>query len=397
MKYVKIMSFHELKTNKERILSLFPSSNHHITIGAVVESNGEGKIFVDSTKTPKTAVVWTAPSGEALLYIGGSCDNYGFNEDLVNYFNNTIRCESIKKGFDFYEICPDNNWEPYLQNVLKESMYKEIHSYYLLNPLKFKELQPHWRECIPEGFLLNRIESEDIFEKGQNVPVFSEMDSWISFERFQKYGFGYYLEDNTGKIVSGCMTKAVAVTSCRCEVVVGTDASYWRRGFAALVACATICEALERGLDIIWECSHRNTASIATNQRLGFEHMCDEPLYFGHLHESMEVCFFYGHYCMEELNNLEKAAEWFRKGIAKSAEEKQSIPVEYDFHAARAFAGMGEYDLALQRLYVTLDHLRNPQNFLNRLENEKSFDSLRELEGFKEICRILVRMVKKGT
>ena len=133
------MSFHELKKDKERIYPLFPSLDHHVTIEAAVEGTCEGKIFVDNIGTPHTAVVWTAPLGEALLYIGGSHDNDVFNEHLLTYFNEVIKPESIKEEFDSYEIYPTRNWEPVLQSVFQESMFKEIDSYYILNPVKFRE------------------------------------------------------------------------------------------------------------------------------------------------------------------------------------------------------------------------------------------------------------------
>ena len=269
--------------------------------------------------------------------------------------------------------------------------------YYILNPDKFRELQPNWRDTIPSGFSLNRVESESIFEKAQKVPVFTELDSWESFDTFQKYGFGYYLEEkSTQKIASGCLTRVVAVKSHRCEIALGTDIHYQRRGFATLVASAAVDEALKRGLDVIWECNYGNTASINTNQEIGFEYICDENFHFSHLYESLEMCLYYGYCHLDELNDPEKAVEWFQKGIAKSEEEHQPISAAGNLHAARAFAVTGDYDAAIQRLYEAVDRVQNPENFLNRLRSEKYFDNLHNLEDFKKIQHILEKKVKKG-
>ncbi len=85
------MSFQELKKDKETILPLFHSLDHHVTIEAVAEGTCEGKIFVDNIEGPHTAVVCTAPSKEVLLHIGGSNDNNAFNEGLLIYFNDVIK------------------------------------------------------------------------------------------------------------------------------------------------------------------------------------------------------------------------------------------------------------------------------------------------------------------
>jgi len=391
------MTFHELKDNKEKILPLFPSSDHHLTIEAVIEGNCEGKILVDNTENPQTAAVWTAPGEEALIYLGGLSDDTSFNAQLQKYFVEVIKPESIKRGLDAYQFYPTDNWEDVLSAVFKEDMLKDRDSYYILNPTKFRKLQSNWKENIPDGFLLKRLESQDVFDKGRNVPVFGEMHSWKSFAKFSKYGIGYYLvEEKTGRIVSGCITKVVALQKGRCEAAIGTDQNYRKRGFATLVACAVVDEALKKGLDVIWECFHGNTASIATNQKLGFEYICDENFHFGFLYESLQNLCFMGYYQLTELDNQKEAAEWFKKAIAKSEKEGQPISGGYNFYAACAFAAVEEYDSAIECLYAALEKLENPEQFLNRLKDEKAFNTLRDTQDFRDILQELEKMVAEG-
>lgn len=391
------MTFAELEYNKRKILPLFPSSDHHLMIEAVIENNSDGKIFVDNTENPETAAVWTAPGEEALIYLGGSCDNASFNEQLRIYFAEVIKPESVNQGLDAFQFYPTDTWERVLSAVFKEETFRDRDSYYILDPEKFRKLQPTWRENIPEGFSLNRLESQDILGKAKNVPVLGEMHSWKTFDKFREHGIGYYLvEESTGTIVSGCMTKTVTLESKRCELAIGTDGHYQQRGLATGAACAVIDEALEKGLDVIWECYHGNTASIRTNQKLGFEYICDENFYFGFLYESLENLLFAGYYHFVEMDDPEKAAEWFEKAVAKSQKEGQPMSGGYNFYAACAFAAVNKFDLAIERLRTALSSLQDPERFLDRLKSEKAFENLRDSQDFKDILWELEKMIEEG-
>lgn len=383
------MSLHELEDNKRKVLHLFPSRDHHLAMEAVIEEKCDGKILVDNRKTPKTAAVWCAPSDEALLYLAGASDNASFNTALHHYFIDTINPESVTKGLDAFQVYCPSTWETVLHTTIfkGENIFKDRDSYYTLNPVTFRKLQPTWREAIPPGFTLTRVQSKDVF-KTEGVFGFEKLTSWKSFETFQNYGFAYYLEENaTKKIVSGCKTKFV--TSSGCDLDVGTHEHYRRRGFATLVACATVNKALEKGLKVIWECYHGNTASIRTNQKVGFEYLCDEYFYFGFLCESLENDLFSGYYHLIELNDSEEAAVWFKKGIELSEKENEPIPSGYNFYAACAFAAIKEYDLAIERLHAAVDTVQDAEKFYNRLQTEKAFDHLRGLPAFEKVLQRL--------
>ncbi|MBU7015930.1 MAG: GNAT family N-acetyltransferase [Theionarchaea archaeon] len=380
------MSLHELEENRdqERILPLFPSLDHHLAMESVIEGNIEGKILVDSTENPKTAAVWCSPGNEALLFLAGKSNNSHFNGKLRSYFVERIRPDSMEKGLDTLQVYCPHNWEGELQRIFgNNDVFKDRDSYYKLNSEKFRKLQQNWRENIPHQFILKRMEA-NIFDKAVNVPVFNRLSSWKSFEQFRKRGFAYYLvEKDTHNIVSGCVTKFA--TASKCELGIGTDARYRMRGLATLAVCATVEEALERGLEVIWECYHGNTASIRTNQKVGFDYICDEFFYFWFLYESPKNCLFSGYYCFTELNDPYKAVDWFRKGIALSEEEGEPISSGYNLYAACAFAAVKEYDRALEHLHEAVDGLQDAQQCYDRLKNEKAFDELRGSKEFKEI------------
>lgn len=374
------MPLYELKEMHPHVLSLFPSADHLLVIKGLIEGKCAGKILVDDTKAPKSAAAWTMTGDDTIIYMGGSHENPSFREALKKYFVEEIKPESVNQGLDAFEVYPCGKWEDVLPLVFGEDILRERDSYYRLNPLRFNQLQQNWRENIPDGFTLNRAETRDVFEA--DVPVFKGVTPWTSFEKFQEYGFAYYLlEDKTEKIVAGCKTKVV--TSRGCEVAIGTEEHYRKRGFATLTACATVSEALEKNLDVIWECYHRNVGSIKTNQKLGFEYLGDEPFYFAFLFESLQNDLFAGYYHLLELNDPHKASEWFRKAIVFSEKEDQPISSGYNFYAACAFAWAGEYELSLARLKMAAETTRDAVSFLNQVRGEKAFANLpsSDLEG----------------
>ncbi len=385
--YRDTMSLHELENDKRKILHLFPSRDHHLAMEAVIEEKCDGKIFVDQKENPKTAAVWCAPGNEALLYLAGASDNTSFNRELHDYFVDIIKPDSVNQGLDAFQAYCRGPWERALPVIFKdETLFKDKDSYYILNAAAFKTLQPTWRETIPPGFTINRVQTEKVFTV-EGVSAFDGLTSWKSFEHFLKDGFAYYVkEEATQKIVSGCITKFV--TSSGCELGVGTHEQYRRRGFATLATCAAVEEALKKELTIIWECFHGNVPSIRTNQKVGFEYVCDEYFYLGFLYESLQNVLFSGYYYLIKLDNPEEAARWFKKGIALSEKENNRISGGYNFYAACAFAATKEYDLALERLTAAVDTVQDPKQLYHKLQT-RVFDYLRESPAFEEVLHRL--------
>jgi RimJ/RimL family protein N-acetyltransferase len=382
------MSLHELKHDKRKILHLFPSRDHHLAMEAVIEEKCDGTIFVDRKENPRTAAVWCAPGNEAQLYLAGASDNTSFNTGLHDFFVDTIKPESINRGLNAFQAYCRDPWEKSLPVIFKdETIFKDKDSYYVLNAAAFKTLQPDWRETIPHGFTIKRVETEKVFAV-EGVSAFNRLTSWKSFEQFLKEGFAYYVEeDATQKIVSGCITKFA--TSSGCELAVGTHEQYRRRRFATLATCAVIEETLKKGLPIIWECYHGNIPSIRTNQKVGFEYVCDEYFYLGFLYESVQKNLFSGYYYLTKLDDPEEAALWFKKGIALSKKENKSISGNYNFYAACAFAATEEYDLVFERLNAAVDITQDPKQLYHQLQTEKAFDGLRESPAFKKVLQRL--------
>lgn len=387
------MTLHELEDNQRRILPLFPSADHHLAIESVIEGNCEGSILVNDVATPKTAVVWAATESEALLFVAGATDDSSFNEALKTYLTEKIKPESVERGADAFHIYPDRNWEKVLQKVFKdENLIKDRDSYYRLNPYTFHKLQPDWRKRIPDGFTLKRAETEEVFEK--NVPVFQGISPWKSFEEFKKHGFAYYLEEDAGDIVSGCKTELAVKRGC--ALGIGTVEQWRKRGFATLTACAVVTEALERGLEVIWECYHGNVASMKTNQKVGFEYICDEYFHVGFLFESLQNDFYLGYYYLVELDNPQESVHWFEKAITLSEKEKKPISAGRNMNAACAFARVGKCGQALERLDAIIDGgLPDPRQFCDQLKNERAFDTLRGLPDFDKVLERVENLLKE--
>jgi GNAT superfamily N-acetyltransferase len=100
--------------------------------------------------------------------------------------------------------------------------------------------------------------------------------AWGGVDGWRHRGFGCCLLHGR-TIVSWC-TGDFAVGHA-CEMGIGTDAAYRRRGFATLTASATVEQCLARGFsDLGWHCWSANEASAAAALRVGFRQTVEHPV-----------------------------------------------------------------------------------------------------------------------
>ncbi|MFX0091308.1 MAG: GNAT family N-acetyltransferase [Candidatus Hodarchaeota archaeon] len=391
---------HELTTNKDKLRPLINNFKHRPMLESIIEGSSIGKIFVDDLSAPRSAIVWTFEfEGESLFYLLGTSTNTQFNEAFQNYFNTEIKPLAKKKGWEEYYLIPLSEWsESTLKNIFGDkTLIKDTTKYFLLNPEKFRELHSNWKKTIPDGYSLQCIESEDVFKKNQErMPEFADITSWTSYDRFKERGFSYCLVKNeTKEIVAGCTTGFVVHgEDPRCELGLITDENFRRRGFATIVSCATIEEALKRNLKVIVEIWNINEASIKTHQKLGFEHFRD-GIFYGSLFDELQHYLVTSHHFYVNHNNPQESAKAFNKALEIKARTGQEISATFYYYAACAYAKNKNIDQALKSLVGAVESgLRNPEGFIERLKIEDVFSELRETKMFNEILNRASSLIK---
>lgn len=101
--------------------------------------------------------------------------------------------------------------------------------------------------------------------------------SWGSREAFVEGGFGYCAMQ--GDVMASAIY-AIAASSTGAIVGIDTIETFQRQGYGAAVSAAFIREALERGMQPIWDTDEDNLRSSALAQKLGFiEHEPFKELY----------------------------------------------------------------------------------------------------------------------
>jgi RimJ/RimL family protein N-acetyltransferase len=237
-------------------------------VNAVIEGNSPGRIFVDNSVDPQTALVLT---NAGFSYPMGSPQNKAFNHTLKEKLDSEIFPEtqsSSDPSLVFYPLSDD--WEPPLKGMLRtRKIYNLFRKQFCFRPEKFA-LHTDWQNRIPAGFSLHPI-SQDLLDK-----FGADMFPWESPQAFLEKGFGFWLL--AGDEIA-CECFSVFIGGGAAEINIHTEEKYQRHGLAYIAACAFITECLKRSLRPNWECWWDNESSASLAQKLGFEPLGDHPVF----------------------------------------------------------------------------------------------------------------------
>ncbi|MBK7456140.1 MAG: GNAT family N-acetyltransferase [Anaerolineales bacterium] len=250
--------------NYLKVLPLLKNIKQAVLPCAVCEGYNPGRIFVDDEQDPQTAMIWT-PVGYYFLVLGQGQKL----DEVSNLLTGTFISASKAIGeTGFILIAEFDNWREKTSALLNNREVIEI----FRRPFKFytEHFNENWREKIPAGFYLKRVE-ESLAEQARILGSRKSLDDFIS------HGIGYALMDGD-KLASVC--SSVFVSSTRVEIDVHTEEEYRRKGFAVITASALIEECLQQGKQPNWECFWENKESTALALKLGFKQLADYPVYF---------------------------------------------------------------------------------------------------------------------
>lgn len=168
-------------------------------------------------------------------------------------------------------------WQVALQTILQpyEPKYYE-RSTFELDVQRYRELHTGWRQHIPSGFSLQRLDAGTALEVG-GIP-----ELWGTVENFLSNGFGFCLIDEAQPDArSGFASSAqtVFVGDHRAETGAGTRQAYRIRGLATAVCCAFIDHCLQSGIHPDWGCV-LNEASEKLAYKLGYGNKRNWPFVY---------------------------------------------------------------------------------------------------------------------
>ena len=244
---------------------------HNLIMAAVVEGTSPGRIWADHADSPRT-VLMSTPEGH---FVAGECPAGAAARSLRELIQGDILPRGRKAGWEHFCLhYPRSGWDEAIVGVLDGVPgVWDYQQYFVL-----KELQLDWREGLPEGPAMTRVDERLLGER--DLGNIDRLRGWArgsfgSIAGFQEHGFGFCIV-HRDEIVSWCMSDCVSAP--RCEVGVHTDERYRRQSLAKRAVAAAMEHCLETGLTHIgWHCWSANAASAATARAAGFEKVLNLP------------------------------------------------------------------------------------------------------------------------
>jgi len=322
---------------------LFHPLTFHLSLTALFERGEPGAVWADDPHQPQAAL---ARCGSR-FYLGGQADTPAFAAGLGQLFDEVIYPQGLAGGeVDFSLFYEGPAWEAAIRTALsaKHPIPGLRHYYRHSGPPA-----PAWREHIPQGFWVERITPSLLEQKdlGNFEDMYEEITSEIAtVEEFLQGRFGFILRDQND-IAAWCMSEYNS--SSACEVGIATAPEYQRRGFARIVASALIEHAWESGIrEVGWDCWADNTPSIRTALSLGFEKVCDVPVFFAWYDQAANLAV--NGNVRFRAGQPTEALEWFGRAFLTGR-----APLWSYVSAAFAYNQTGNKTAALSCLRMALD------------------------------------------
>jgi RimJ/RimL family protein N-acetyltransferase len=261
-----------------KIRPLFQGIYLTLIIDGVLAGNSPGVLWVDNPAQPRTALMW---DNAYIIYVVGEADNHPFNQQLGEFFTTQLAPAARERGIDGFKLVYSSPaWESQLTTVFpKLTLTQYPRVVYTLGELTL----PDWQSRLPPGYAMRQIDQAMLEDAtlGNVDDLIEEIEQcWPSQERFLANGFGFCLVGNHEII---CRCTAEYVSADKCGIGISTAEKYRQRGFATLTASAFIEACLTRKLTPYWDAWLRNTASVATAEKVGLRKVQDHWVYIGPL------------------------------------------------------------------------------------------------------------------
>jgi RimJ/RimL family protein N-acetyltransferase len=254
--------------NKPALLRLFGGLEDHLAVEAVIQGAAAGRLWVDNSLAPRSAVIWV----QHRVFVAGE-DGAGKGPDGLNGVVREIAAAARARGdwgVGLY-AAGAMKWETVLDGLAWKIMERE---YWEIGSEEWKPLGAEGQaDELAARLALRSVDRElmTAAEFGRMEQLREEMCSERpSVEDFLARSFGVCLVDEEQDALAGwCLSEY----NCgdRCEVGIEVDEPYQRHGLGTLLARALCQEAFTRRKirRVGWHCLAANLASGATARRAG--------------------------------------------------------------------------------------------------------------------------------
>jgi len=239
---------------------LFGPQKQYTPVHAIINGNYPGRVFVDNTSSPKTAVVW---SFSRWAYIEGDYNNPQFKLSIINFIKNIIIPDSGKLDINWFELYANNL--PVAISILSDALSNfnctfHYESTYELNKSKYRSFRSNYQ--YPEGLITEKIDMPLISSKFKESP-------FVSDQFKSQFTVAFALKSGD-KILSQCISNGFVKDN---DFMVGVDTfdqGNRCKGYATAVSVSLLDYCLENDLNPLWETTEDNIASQRLAEKLGY-------------------------------------------------------------------------------------------------------------------------------
>ncbi len=250
-----------------RIENFFNENTYQIPALAVLNGKFPGRVFVDNNEKPEIALVWAI---SRWAYI--SCKELlpRHKSFITEVFNSEILPVLKMLREQRFEVYADNDsrWDCILNEALNEyKLDRHYENTFVLNKEKFLEFTSNLK--VPQDIEICEI----------NFPIIpDEFSKYVEKDWSNKAVFGMMLKKNKN-IISQCINNGFIYNNYYFIDLDTFNLTERNNGYGTLISYKLICKELSKGLSPLWETTTNNLSSQRVANKLGFEKVCEYPVY----------------------------------------------------------------------------------------------------------------------
>ena len=263
-----------------RARALFGDDQDHLAVVSALAGQSPAEVYVDDLEHPRAGLMalWNGR-----LYLAGTPGDGPFARTVAALLRDRYTPPSPDDSpCDRTIAYGPAGWEAFLPSLFGDiASFRAEREYYRLR-VRAPVVMPQ----LPAEFRLRPVDATRVADTslGNLQLLLAETQSEApSVAAFVQHRFGYCIQHDND-LVAWCLSDYNPKD--RCELGIETLPPYQRRGLAVAAAQATIAHAQRVGItEVGWHCWRRNLASSALARKLGFEKVCDYPVWccqFGH-------------------------------------------------------------------------------------------------------------------
>lgn len=238
------------------------------SFSGIVTGESKGNLWVDNIVKPKIAIAASYAVGSFAFL--GSINNEDEYMKLKDYIRNDIFDFLKQKREDYFEYSVESDdLKPYIQKMFEDKIIQSEKEY------SFRITESNNKNhSLPVGFKMHKVDF-DLWNKVIAGDLKNELfltkrllESWESFESFEKKGVGFcitYLDSIVAVIIGTARFK----NKIPIDIEIVDELKH--KGLGYSLTMEFVNECIQRGIIAQWDCVESNSISRKLAEKAGFK------------------------------------------------------------------------------------------------------------------------------